>query len=289
MFRAQSFNIVAYYGGSEHRIVKVAFGGDGGIYVHFPSFSRDDGLVGTFTLMPGIPRPTNLNLAESGKVTGHRVKYTHHVDGRAHFSQTGRVRSEVGRQAVPLSSQRGHLFTVQIQALREFASPRQSDRTPKLTFDLNGNFPGLKIVCRRFPLDGMRPLDPETWSANPKGIVFPDGRRLVGLFVAPPEGTPLSENVLLLSPEEWKNTDAEPCVIFLGGFDPPEHALNPSKETSCLALLYPCSDINKLRDRIGTIDLDETAIRGAGSNRAMQGTASPRRSAPPLAAPDRVR
>jgi hypothetical protein len=41
-------------------------------------------------------------LNEGGKVTSHLVKFSHHPDGRVHFSQTGKVRTEIIRTSFPL-------------------------------------------------------------------------------------------------------------------------------------------------------------------------------------------
>jgi hypothetical protein len=54
------------------------------------------------------------------------VKYAHHRDGEAHFSQTGRVYTHVRKRSVPLNEQIGHLWTIQLQGLNGFRSEFQA-------------------------------------------------------------------------------------------------------------------------------------------------------------------
>jgi hypothetical protein len=130
--RFTEFNIVAVSGGQLHRIAKVMFQNrDGSILPMFPSFAHNEGLVGELSMKAGA-RAASYGLANHGKVTGHLVKYSHHPDGRAHFSQDGRVRTEIKRQSVPLDRQHSHMFTIQVEGLKSFAPPRVNDKTPAL-------------------------------------------------------------------------------------------------------------------------------------------------------------
>lgn len=78
-----------------------------------------------------------------------------------------------------------------------------------------------------------------------------------GVAIAPPQGSPFSDSMLFLIPEEVtpSSEDQEPFLMFLGGFDHYKAALDLSQNTSFLGLLYPCSNFNKLKSMIGTIDL----------------------------------
>ncbi len=87
--RFAEFNIVAVSGGQLHRVAKVVFQKrDGSIFVMFPSFAHNEGFVGELSMKAGA-QSASYGLAESGKVAGHLVKYSHHPDGKAHFSQDG--------------------------------------------------------------------------------------------------------------------------------------------------------------------------------------------------------
>lgn len=77
------------------------------------------------------------------------------------------------------------------------------------------------------------------------------------MAIAPPQKSPFGNSMLFLIPEEVTPLagNQEPFLMFLGGFDYYKAALDLSQDTSFLGLLYPCSDFNKLRSMIGTIDL----------------------------------
>jgi hypothetical protein len=97
-----------------------------GIFLHFPFHPDADGLVSRITLRPGS---SAVDLAAGGAVTSHRVKFAHHVDGHAHFSQDRRVRTVIRNEALPLTQLVPHLFTIDVQGLSRFAmEPSEWDR-----------------------------------------------------------------------------------------------------------------------------------------------------------------
>ncbi len=144
--RFAEFNIVAVSGGQLHRVAKVVFRKrDGSIFVMFPSFAHNEGLVGELSMKAGA-LSASYGLAEFGRVAGHLVKYSHHPDGRAHFSQDGLVRTEIKRQSVALDRWQPHMFTIQVEGLENFAPPSVNDKTPALFLKIEGNPRGIKIV-----------------------------------------------------------------------------------------------------------------------------------------------
>ena len=254
--RFEEFNIVAVSEGRQHRIAKIVFQKrDGSIFVMFPSFAHNEGLVGVLS-MKGGAQTASYGLAEYGKVAGHLVKYSHHPDGRAQFSQDGRVRTEIKRQSVPLDRQHSHMFTILIESLKEFAPPKVNDRTPALFLNLEGNPTAMKIVGRWYPLNRLKTLDESQSLPAVIPILIPDGKQTIGWLVAPPYDTPYSQFGLFIVPEEMAplSTADDPCLIFLGGFDAAVIALDHSKDTSFLILKYPCSNPAELRASIGSID-----------------------------------
>lgn len=99
------------------KVLQVAWGKDGSVYVTFPYFRHRTGLLSA-TTSPATGHPVSLvNLEQRAKITSHRIKYSHHPTGRAHFNQPGKTTSEIGRQSVKLAGQEGHLFTVLINGL----------------------------------------------------------------------------------------------------------------------------------------------------------------------------
>jgi hypothetical protein len=141
---------------------------DGSIFVSFPYFAHTSGVLSVVTLEKGDHTDVQVNLGQSGrgKCTSHLVKYAHHPDGEAHFSQAGKVFTHVRRRSVPLKSVRGHIFTAYAQGLHGFSAANRSKDLAdpshsrvNLTFDLGDQVPGRLIrisgnfrtrVCLRF-------------------------------------------------------------------------------------------------------------------------------------------
>jgi hypothetical protein len=269
MVRFKSFDIVAKVTGAHRRIAKVKFNHDGSIYVFFPSFEKTEGVVCRASLRAGQTGQTTLDLTENGRVTAHLVKYAHHPDGEAHFSQDGKVKTEVRRKSVPLIKQRGHLFTIQAQNIDSFRM-LPTPRREQLTLELPESMRALKITGWRFHLSDLKLPEGVVPTEPSKGIQTSDGVVRVGLFVAPPEGETFDDVVLFLAIEETTllSEDKAPHLIFLGGFDPTAIVLNHTVNTEFLAFAYPCSDFEQLKERIGCIDL--TVSPGRNNQRALR-------------------
>jgi hypothetical protein len=253
MVRFKSFDIVVKISGVLRRIAKIEFNRDGSIYVFFPGFAKTEGIVCRARLRAGQSGQTNLDLTENGRVTAHLVKYSHHTDGEAHFSQDKKVKTEVRRKSVPLHQHKGHLFTIQIQNMEGFRI-LQTPRREQLTFELTENVNALKITGWRFRLDDLRV--PEGTALPLNSIQISNGVTLLGLFVSPPEGQLFDDTVLFLGVEKtpWLSKDNGSRLIFLGGFDPVSIALNHSLDMEFLVFAYPC-DLEHLKEKIGCIDL----------------------------------
>ena len=239
--RFEKFDITINTLSSSHRVAKIKFSKDGSIYVFFPKFINTEGILCRAVLYAGSNYPNNIDLKDNGKVTSHLVKYAHHSDGEAHFSQDGRVKTEIRRKSIPLSQQRGHLFTIQIQKIDSFPLLKTSCKE-KLTIKISENIRSIKITAWRYSISDF--------------ISFDENLRK-GLFVAPPENYLFNDIVLFLEIKEtpYLTEDKDAQLIFLGGFDNPSIAFNHSLDTEFLAFAYPCSNFIKLQKIIGCIDL----------------------------------
>lgn len=259
--RFDLFDIVIKSSIGYRRIAKVRFAADGGIYVFFPGFVRTNGIACKAVLRAGGPITSSLDLTENGKVTSHLVKYSHHTDGEAHFSQDGKVFTYIRRKSVPLDSQRGHLFTIQLQKADSFPL-MQSPRKKQLTLVRPSEEGALKITAWRYRIGDLGVPDNVTASMRPGGIQTPDGKMRQGLFVASPAGTPFDDMVLFLAFEEipWLNEAKDSQLLFLGAFDTHEQALDHSRDTEFIAFAYPCSDFEQLKQRIGSIDFTGNSL-----------------------------
>lgn len=261
MLRCQKFDVVIVWRGTQRKLAKVMFGKDGSFYVMFPGFRNYPGIASHIVLpaSPGGHIPSNHNLADGGKVTSHMVKYSHHPDGRAHFSQDGKVVTTIRRNAAPLEAQTGHLFTVHVQNL-DALSVATASRPEMVRFEVPDDTQVVKVIGWRFSTNAFRVSPPpgREWS---EGTDVPlmtdfDGIQRPALARGPLLGTPMDDRVIVLTAELLPTfaTDREDSLTFIGGFDVNEIALNHAHETGFLGMAYPCSDFDELQRAIGDMD-----------------------------------
>jgi hypothetical protein len=201
-----------------------------------------------------------------GKVTSHLVKYTHHLDGEAHFSQEGQVKTEIRKKSIPLHSINGHIFTIQLPGLKDFKSTNKKGITSKktiLSFNLGDSEPdAIKIVGRIYLIEQ---LINRFWSIFPVSEIGPiapmnvSGKQYHALFLSPPINNPSNNYILTLTCEKVPKLDKRESstLTFIGGFDTRDLINNLSIDTTFLALCYPISDYEEFKKQIGCIDLFE--------------------------------
>jgi len=72
------------------------------------------------------------------------------------------------------------------------------------------------------------------------------------MVASPAENT---RHVLAITCEPIPRLGPDPeTFLFYGGFDPAEVMDDPTKEAGFLAFLYPLSQAEKMRERLGTVD-----------------------------------
>jgi hypothetical protein len=257
-FHAQQIVVTVNADQHRHKILQILFGKDGSLYVSFPYFAHTDGILAEVTVT-GLPGSTsNIDLAQTGKVASHLVKYSHHPNGEAHFSQDGKVMTMIRRQSVPLYEQRGHIFTVLIQGLRAFDAVgagkenKISAKRTTLTFEITDRFPkAIRVIGRWYWIEDLE-FDPRPSTVGP--IVYTiasDGTTHNAFIVANPKD---SKHVLLLTciPQDAFSSKHN-AMMFIGGFDTPSK-VHSKKATKFLACLYPADDFEELKKKLGTID-----------------------------------
>jgi hypothetical protein len=119
--RAERVVCIIRVGELRVKAFQVFFGKDGSLFVTFPYFRHRVGLLCSAFLPAAGTREVQVDLANGGKVASHLVKYSHHPDGRAHFSQTGKIITAIERQSIALDTQHGHMFSLMIQGLGALA------------------------------------------------------------------------------------------------------------------------------------------------------------------------
>jgi hypothetical protein len=192
------------------------------------------------------------------------LKYSHHTDGGAHFSQDGKVKTVVRRQSVSLGEQQGHIFTLLIQGLRAFESLGTakentiSSRRTTLTFEIKDRFPkAVRIIGRWYWIEDL-PVDPRPPIFGPQiQAIDPDGIVHNAFIVGSPHD---KKHVLVLTciPQD-SVSPAHDLMMFLGGVDPASRTTNAKRPTGFLAFLYPAGDYEQLKQRLGSIDYAPTA------------------------------
>jgi hypothetical protein len=250
--------------GHRHKIFQIVFAKNGSFYVTFPYFKHTEGLLAEVTVHGPPGAQTLIDLADKGKVASHLVKYSHHIDGEAHFSQDGKVKTVVRRQSVPLAEQQGHIFTLLIQGLRAFESlgtakeNAVSFKRTTLTFDIRDRFPkAVRIIGRWYWIEDL-PVDPRPPVFGPQiQAIDPDGIVHNAFIVGNPHD---KKHVLVLTciPQD-SISPAHDLMMFMGGFDPSSRVRNSKRPTRFLAFLYPADDYEQLKQRLGTVDYTPTA------------------------------
>ena len=264
-FASERFVITVETGQDRRKLFQIMFRkSDGSLFLSFPYYKDVAGLLTLATLRARAQYPASLSLLDGGKVTGHKVKYSHHPDGHVHFSQDGKIRTAIRKRSIPLLEAEGHLFTIQLQGLSDFSEldrkerlPLLSDKKTILNFRFEGSPPdAIKFVghwhkktslLRRISQFGSKP-----WFICEKS----DGSTAFGMLLRD-AFLESGEDYLLLTCEAIPLVDKGrfSTLTFVGGFDRREIALDHAQDTSFLALAYPATEsYEELRDQIGSVD-----------------------------------
>lgn len=268
-FRSEKYVVTIGVGQNRHKVLQIVFGQkDGSLFVTFPYYQHSEGLVSVATLAGGKEGNKEIALVPGGKVTSHLVKYSHHPDGTALFSQDGRVLSAVRKKSTPLTELQGHIFTTQFQYLGAFEPAdtiKDHDKyDPKrsiVNFSFDDKEPeAIKIVGRWHML---RELAGRVTAGNGK-VIGPKvpcrtdaGKEYWGFLLSPSFESPMGQFGLLLTCESVPRLSRteRTCLTFIGGFDA-EHIINDLEvDTRMLALSYPAANYDELRKSIGSIDM----------------------------------
>ena len=234
---------------------------NGSLVVSFPYFYEAACQLAIGTIPPA-PMPQKISLNERLWGSSHKVKYTHHVDGRAHFSQDGKIQTIVKRESVPLGAAVGHLFTVQLQGLSAFkALPADQHHPPRpsranAVFQLTGRkSDSVKFLGQIYQRDHfIRSLVNVKSPVGPRLMLAgPDGRRHMGVMMAAAE---FPERLLIVTAEAISALNQDgPTITFIGGFDSPDVVFDHSRPSDFLFMASPAGDIERIFADHGTVDL----------------------------------
>jgi hypothetical protein len=234
---------------------QIVFHKDGSFFISFPYFRHRTGLLSISSVAATGSRESQVNLEQGGKVTSHLVKYSHHVDGRAHFSQDGKIFTAIKRQSIALDKQHGHIFSLLIQGLTALAPAKdelQSIKRACIEFAMEPP-QAIKFVGRWFDVNAMRFSNPTPTIGPVVPGLDADGIRTDQIFTASPYAN--ARHVLAISCISIDALGSEPEIfMFCGGFSAPEIMTDPAREAGFLAFLYPIGGPEQLRQRLGSVD-----------------------------------
>lgn len=266
---SEKFVIAFHNGKKKHKLFQIFFLADNSICVDFPYYKNTSGIAAEISLDPKIIYPTNITLSETWKTTSHLVKYSHHNDWEAHFSQDRKVFTEIRRKACTLKSINGHFFTVTVQWIEHFEEAKKAkdieekidSKRTVLTFKTDKETDCLKFVCELYTVEDfkktVKPHDPRYTIVGPKAH-YKVERWILQIFILSNnvELTDEKKHIIILSCEIIPplNKNSEGNLVFVGWFDHRDIARNAQKKTSFLALMYPLENINELKEKIWSID-----------------------------------
>lgn len=234
---------------------------DGSLFVAVPYANLGTGRVGVVECPPG--NPDSLLFGENAPVTTHAVKYSHHPDGEAHFSQDGKVLTRIRKKAVSLSAAQGHLFTLMVQGLHLFDDLTDKDvASPKRGIVAmpvrDGPIAALKFVAHLHSAGHFASrLQTPKMESPLMPMIKSDGQRIFGVVLATRLRDSNHQYLLVVTVEEIGAiaTHTDLNVWLMGGFDCPDSVFDHSKPMSFLMMMYPeIGDLKELVRSVGSID-----------------------------------
>lgn len=265
-----------------YKTFQIIFDKKGSIFINFPYYLQRRGSIGLITIPGNSKFPLNVSLGPTAKVTSNLVKYSHHPDGEAHFSQSGKVFTTIRKKSVPLKNINGHLFTLLIQGLKDFErhDPKKDYnktflKRKNIILKLNGQEPeSIKIVGRLFTKQYFQSLlnkpqeDPQFLQPKGEPVIRHRIQKNVyqycGWILCPPPNEGYENYVLVISYKEIPkmNKDTYSGLTFIGGFDHKTITRNHSLDTTLLSFIYPIPEdrFEILKKEIGCLDRDPLQI-----------------------------
>lgn len=259
--RSKKFVVSVFHDGKKHKVFQIIFqtgkkSGNTYLIVNFPYFSESKGILSKLTFPSNTQTIDKLPLAPTGKVTTHLVKYSHPLDGDSHFSADGKIYSTLRNKSRRLDVSHNHIFTLQIQGVNSFRLMDEnksfSENKTDIDFRFENTLPeSVKFIGRWLKATDIKGrISP----GEPKPVYVYKDIDETGLILSPPEKSPISEFVLLLSCKGMPLLDEKRKSVFLffGGFN--EEISDESKDATFLACIYPEEKFDILKKTIGCID-----------------------------------
>jgi hypothetical protein len=258
--RSQRVVCLVKVGDLRAKAFQIGFDKDGSLFIHFPYFRHRTGILSSSEIPATGERKADVNIEHGGKVTSHRVKYSHHPDGRAHFSQDKKIFTAIKRQSISLDTQNGHMFTLYIQGLRALDVAKTakdaegiSSSRSVVDFQIESTAEAIKFVGRWLNVNKLRVSDPNVTVGPRHAVADRDGVRSDAILVASPYAN--ATHLLAITCVAIPGLGSDPEIfIFVGGFDASETMTDPTKAAGFLTFRYPLSEAANVRERLGSVD-----------------------------------
>ena len=266
-----------------YKIFQIIFNKES-IYIDFPYYLKNSGILSVVTFPGNIKLPTNLSLISESATTTNLVKYSHHPDGESHFSKDGKILTRIRKKSVPLNDLNGHLFSIHVQGIKDFKQyvhnnednqqfPNNEDKkTPlkkkHIILQLEGPEPdSIKIVGRLFTKQYFLSLlnkphdNPLFIQRSKKPVVLHRVQKKVyqicGWVICPPLNGDYGNYVLVISYSKIQKlcNDSYSKLVFIGGFDNKKITRDHSRNTKFLSFIYPFDNVEKIKQLLSCIDI----------------------------------
>lgn len=263
-FKSENFTISAKNKGKVYKLFKISFHhtkntDKTSIIVSFPYHKNSNGLLSLVTFPHNNIKVDKLSLIPGGKVTSHKIKYSHWKDGNVHFSQDGKIFTFKKEPSDILDKAIGHIFTAQFKGLKGFEEKMDQKKltNKEIDFDidlLNEDDDSIKFTGWWYEYSTVHPINNEFNTI----YTFKEDNGVNNLCFAlqPPSDFPISNMVLFLCvKKEFMTKERGTHVLFLGGFDKKEISKDIKNDMHFLAMSYPARNYDKLKLQVGSVDL----------------------------------
>ncbi len=261
----EKYLITATIKEQRRKLFQIRIWDDGTLYIDFSYFNNSNGLLTELLIKPNLEHPASISLTDNGKIVSHLVKYTHHTDWRAHFSQDWKILTKVKKTSIPIKNLNWHIFTITLQGFEWFheATKKEdissSQKKYVYNYDLTQDwkdFEWVKFVGWWIHKDML--WYNSVW-AKPIGMPLAymkvQDKTLWWFYLS---SKAWSGYILFLSCEHvpWLQSSRNPYMTFMWWFDKSEIVDNQEIETSALFLIYPReNDLEQVLENIDYTDL----------------------------------
>lgn len=270
--RAKRFSIAIKINNEFRKIFHITFhtgksSSDTHILVSIPYLKKTKGILSKFSVPATNITVSSISYLSEAKRTSHLIKFNHPIDGNAHFSGDGQIKTKLWNKSRPLNSTIRNIFTIQFQGFDEFEvrdpkTKRLSTNITDFDFDIFEKTPkAVRFIGRWIKATNIKgSLPQEKLSVPVYNLTEKDGTVIeTGCIISPLGASPFKDYVLLLSCAEIPliTTKTKDFFSLLGGFD---EKINVTGDVHFLGCVYPIDGYEHLFTQLENIDFNDQTI-----------------------------